>query len=375
MRSLVLVAGETARWAGAWLVAERGARERGSSAATSPGAEAAVTVHLVGAGPGDPALLTIAAADAAARRARRRLRPAVDGRDRRARARRTPSVHCVGRAPGRRALAAGRGQRAAGRARRARGDVVRLKSGDPFVASRGGEEAVALQRRRASTCSVIPGVSSALAAPAAAGIPLMLRQLSVTATFVDGNDDDEHAEPPDWATLARLGGTLVILTGRGRIRRIAAALMDGGRAPDTPIAAISAASRGRAARAARHARRAARPAAAARDLRRRRGRRARLTAPLEPHAHPRRLPDRRGRGDRRRHRRGGRRRVPARRARGRTRERDLPLAGLAAAFFLVGEAPMVPITVGTQGAPARRGARRRAARAVAGRADDRRRVR
>jgi uroporphyrin-III C-methyltransferase len=90
---------------------------------------------------------------------------------------------------------------------------------------------------------IVPGVSAALAAPAAAGIPLMLRQLSVTLTVVDGNDDPGHAAPPDWEALARLGGTLVILTGRGRIRRIAAKLMDGGLVPETPIAAISAASR------------------------------------------------------------------------------------------------------------------------------------
>ena len=68
----------------------------------------------------------------------------------------------------------------------------------------------------------MPGVSAALAAPAAAGIPLMLRQLSVTVTIVDGNDDPEHGSPPDWEAIAKLGGTLVILTGRGRIRRIAA---------------------------------------------------------------------------------------------------------------------------------------------------------
>ena len=121
---------------------------------------------------------------------------------------------------------------------------MRLKSGDPFVASRGAEEAVALQAAGIDV-RVVPGVSAALAAPAAAGIPLMLRQLSVTATFVDGNDDDEHAEPPDWETLARLGGTLVILTGRGRIKRTAAALMAGGRDPQTPVAAISAATRER----------------------------------------------------------------------------------------------------------------------------------
>src|SRR5262249_13418790 len=108
------------------------------------------------------------------------------------------------------------------------GDVVRLKSGDPFVASRGGREAGAL-RGAGIDVRVTPGVPAALAAPAAAGIPLMLRQLSVTATFVDGNDDPEHAAPPDWPALASLGGTLVILTGRGRIRRTAAALIAGGR--------------------------------------------------------------------------------------------------------------------------------------------------
>ena len=199
-----------------------------------------MTVHLVGAGPGDPALLTVAAAELL-RSARVVVydRPSMDAIL--ALAPPTAERHCVGRAPGQKALPQPEVNAllvALGRDR----DVVRLKSGDPFVASRGAEEAVAL-RDAGIAVSVIPGVSSALAAPSAAGIPLMLRQLSVTTTFVDGNDDDEHAEPPDWATLARLGGTLVILTGRGRIRRIAAALMDGGRAPDTPIAAISAASR------------------------------------------------------------------------------------------------------------------------------------
>ena len=155
---------------------------------------------------------------------------------------------------------------------------MRLKSGDPFVASRGGEEASAL-RDAGVAVRVVPGVSAALAAPAAAGIPLMLRQLSVTLTVVDGNDDPEHGAPPDWEALARLGGTLVILTGRGRIRRIAAKLMDGGLAPDTPIAAISAASRDGPAGPARHARRAARAAAAAGDVRGRRRGRARPDRP------------------------------------------------------------------------------------------------
>jgi uroporphyrin-III C-methyltransferase len=200
-----------------------------------------MTVTFVGAGPGDPMLLTGAARAALADAevvvydrpsAAAIVALAPPGAER----------HCVGRAPGRRALSQdavnhvlvslGRGGRA----------VVRLKSGDAFVASRGGEEAVAL-RRAGVAVAIVPGVTSAIGAPAAAGIPLMLRQLSVTTTIVDGNDDPEHGAPPDWELLARLGGTLVILTGRGRIRRIAARLVAGGLVPDTPVAAISAGTR------------------------------------------------------------------------------------------------------------------------------------
>jgi uroporphyrin-III C-methyltransferase len=200
-----------------------------------------MTVWLVGAGPGDPALLTAAARDAlASADVVVYDRPSLDevvalapaGAVRR----------CVGLAPGQRALPQADVNALLVELAREHATVVRLKSGDPFVASRGGEEAHAL-REAGIAVRVVPGVSAALAAPAAAGIPLMLRQLSVTVTVVDGNDDPEHAAPPDWEALARLGGTLVILTGRGRVRRIAAKLIDGGLAPDTPIAAISAASR------------------------------------------------------------------------------------------------------------------------------------
>jgi uroporphyrin-III C-methyltransferase len=199
-----------------------------------------VTVHLVGAGPGDPSLLTLAAAELL--RAASVVvydRPSMD--EIVALAPAEAERHCVGRAPGRKALSQPAVNELLVELGKTR-DVVRLKSGDPFVASRGGEEAVALQHAGIDV-NVIPGVSAALAAPAAAGIPLMLRQLSVTATFVDGNDDPEHADPPDWDALAKLNGTLVILTGRGHIRRIAARLIEGGRPQDTPIAAISAASR------------------------------------------------------------------------------------------------------------------------------------
>lgn len=202
---------------------------------------AGVTVTLVGAGPGDPRLLTIAAADA--------LRGAdVVVYDRPSAAAvlelapPTAERHCVGRARGRTALRQDEVNALLVELGRSGRAVVRLKSGDPFIASRGGEEACALQAAGVPV-AVIPGVSSAVGAPAAAGIPLMVRQLGVTVTVVDGNADPEHGAPPDWEALARSGGTLVVLTGRGRIRRIAQRLMDGGLPGDRPVAAISAGSR------------------------------------------------------------------------------------------------------------------------------------
>jgi siroheme synthase len=150
--------------------------------------------------------------------------------------------HCVGQAPGRRALAQEEVNALLVDLGRRHTSVVRLKSGDPFVASRGGEEARAL-RAAGVPVRVVPGVSAALAAPAAAGIPLMLRQLDVTVTVVDGHDDCEHGRPPDWEAIAWAAGTIVVLTGRGRIRRIAARLIAGGRPEATPVAAISAGGR------------------------------------------------------------------------------------------------------------------------------------
>jgi uroporphyrin-III C-methyltransferase len=200
-----------------------------------------MTVHLVGAGPGDPALLTAAAVEAlAGAEVVVYDRPSLDAIVALAPA--AAERRCVGRAPGRSALPQEEVNALLVELGRAFDAVVRLKSGDPFVASRGGEEADAL-RAAGVPVRVTPGVSAALAAPAAAGIPLMLRRLSVTVTIVDGNDDPEHGAPPDWEALARIGGTLVILTGRGRIRRIAARLIAGGLSGDTPVAAISAGSR------------------------------------------------------------------------------------------------------------------------------------
>jgi uroporphyrinogen III methyltransferase/synthase len=116
--------------------------------------------------------------------------------------------------------------------------VVRLKGGDPFVFGRGGEEAEALAAAGVPF-EVVPGVTSAIAAPAYAGIPVTHRGLSTHVTIVTGHEDPAKGEPEvDWDALARAGGTLVILMGAGRIGDIAARLVAAGRDPDTPAAAV-----------------------------------------------------------------------------------------------------------------------------------------
>jgi uroporphyrinogen III methyltransferase/synthase len=116
--------------------------------------------------------------------------------------------------------------------------VVRLKGGDPFVFGRGGEEAEALAAA-GIPFEVVPGITSAIGAPAYAGIPLTHRGVSTHFTVVTGHEDPakDHTDV-DWAALARAGGTLVILMGARRIGGIARRLIDGGLAPDTPVAAV-----------------------------------------------------------------------------------------------------------------------------------------
>ncbi len=196
-----------------------------------------MTVHLVGAGPGDPELITRRGAALLARAEHVVYdRPSMTEILALAP---TASRHCVGKhgatpAPPQHEINAllvtlGRTGTC----------VVRLKAGDPFVVSRGGEEAVALARAGVDV-NVVPGVSAAVAAPAAAGIPVMVRQLSRTLTVVAGNDDVDEV---NWDAVARLGGTVVLLTGRTALPRVIAALLAGGMPAATPVAAISAACR------------------------------------------------------------------------------------------------------------------------------------
>jgi uroporphyrin-III C-methyltransferase len=196
-----------------------------------------VTVHLVGAGPGDPDLLTLRAA---------RLLTAADA-----------VVHDALVSPAVLELVSPRaelidvGKRAGCanaqelinvllvRLGRRLECVVRLKGGDPYLFGRGGEEAAALAAAGVAV-AVVPGVSSALAAPAAAGIPVTHRDHSPAVTVVTGHRQTGGAEP-DWAALARLGHTVVVLMGVARRSAIAAQLLAGGLPPTTPVAAVSAA--------------------------------------------------------------------------------------------------------------------------------------
>lgn len=117
--------------------------------------------------------------------------------------------------------------------------VVRLKGGDPYVFGRGGEEFQAL-KQAGIPCEEIPGISSSIAIPAAAGIPVTHRGLSRSVHIITGHTaDTDDALPRDMDRLARLQGTLIFLMGLNQLPRIAERLMAGGRSPATPAAVVS----------------------------------------------------------------------------------------------------------------------------------------
>ena len=116
--------------------------------------------------------------------------------------------------------------------------VTRLKGGDPFIFGRGGEETEALIKAEIPF-EIVPGVTSAIAAPAYAGIPLTHRKFTSTLAFVTGHEDPTKAESSiDWAALARGIGTLVFLMGVKNLPHITSQLIRHGMRPDTPVALI-----------------------------------------------------------------------------------------------------------------------------------------
>ena len=178
-----------------------------------------MTVFLVGAGPGDPGLITVRGAELLARADvvvfDRLASPAAA----RPRAGRRRAHRRRARRPGASRWTRTASTPCSSTVARAASTVVRLKGGDPFVFGRGGEEAEAL-RDAGIDFEVVPGITSAISAPAYAGIPVTHRGLSTHVTVVTGHEDPAKGRTDvDWEALARAGGTLVILMGAGRIAR------------------------------------------------------------------------------------------------------------------------------------------------------------
>lgn len=195
-------------------------------------------VYLIGAGPGDPELLTLKAvrvlglcdvllvddlADMAVlRHARSDVRVVRVGK--RGGCRSTPQAFI---------------ERLMVRYARAGFMVGRVKGGDPFVFGRGGEEVQCL-RRAGIECEVVSGLSAGIAVPATLGVPVTHRDFACAVTFVTGHarEDGQPGREPDWAALARCGTTLVIYMGMRTLSAITQALLAGGLAADTPACAI-----------------------------------------------------------------------------------------------------------------------------------------
>ena len=196
-----------------------------------------MTVHLVGAGPGAADLLTLRAA---------RLLGEADivVHDRLIGAEILDLIAPwaeridVGKNPNGKSVRQERINRILIEAGRRAETVVRLKGGDPFVFGRGGEEAIDL-RAAGIDVEVVPGITSAIAGPAMAGIPVTHRGVSSGFTVITGYQDPASATPIDWDAAARLGTTLVILMGARRARDLAENLLDAGMGDDTPVAIIT----------------------------------------------------------------------------------------------------------------------------------------
>jgi uroporphyrinogen III methyltransferase/synthase len=194
-------------------------------------------VYLVGAGPGDPGLMTARSleliVDADMVFYDRLIPPgALDG------ARDDAELIYVGKVPSRPSVPQEEiGARLVEAARSGR-SVVRLKGGDPFVFGRGGEEGEAL-REAGVEFEVVPGVTAGVAATAYAGIPVTHRDDASAVAFVTGHEDPTKSEAAlDWGALARFPGTLVLYMGVKRLRENATALIEAGRDPAEPAAIV-----------------------------------------------------------------------------------------------------------------------------------------
>jgi uroporphyrinogen III methyltransferase / synthase len=195
------------------------------------------TVHLVGAGPGDPGLLTVRAAELIAS-ADVVLYDRLVAPEALAAARADAELVYVGKEGGGAQMPQARITALLVEHARAGRHVVRLKGGDPFVFGRGGEEALAL-REAGIPFEVVPGVTAGVAAAAYAGIPVTHRGLASGVAFVTGHEDPAKPESDlDWDALARFPGTLVFYMGVRALARIAERLIGAGRPAHEPAAVI-----------------------------------------------------------------------------------------------------------------------------------------
>ncbi|HET7552114.1 MAG TPA: uroporphyrinogen-III C-methyltransferase [Gemmatimonadaceae bacterium] len=196
-------------------------------------------VYLVGAGPGDPGLLTVRArqllAECDAVVFDALVNPVIlsgsaipDGAER----------HFVGKRGGESSARQEEIEALLVRLARDGKRVVRLKGGDPFVFGRGSEEAQALVSS-GIPFEVVPGITAGVAAPAYAGIPVTHRAVATSVTFITGHEDPTKGESgTDWSALARTGGTLVLYMGVRRLPDIVSALAAGGMPLETPAAMV-----------------------------------------------------------------------------------------------------------------------------------------
>jgi len=193
-------------------------------------------VFLIGAGPGDPGLLTMRAADLIARADFIAIDALVSDAiaDR---APKTAEVVYVGKRASKHALPQDKiNQLLIDEAKKGK-LVVRLKGGDPFVFGRGGEEAEELAAAGVAF-EIVPGISSSVAGPAYAGIPVTHRSYATSLTLVTGHEADASTGIK-WEALAQLDGTIVFLMGFGNLPTIAQKLTEHGASPDRPVAVIS----------------------------------------------------------------------------------------------------------------------------------------
>ena len=200
-------------------------------------AEQTGTVYLVGAGPGDPELLTLKAHrllsqcdalvyDSLVPEEVLDLVPAACER------------RFVGKRRGHHSVPQPSTNAVLVEMAQKHSTVVRLKGGDPFLFGRGGEEAAYLAERNIPV-QVVPGVTAGIAAPAYAGIPVTHRRTGSSVTFVTGHEEIDKRRPSvDWRALATASDGLVIYMGLHNLPRIAEELMAGGLAPTTPVAVI-----------------------------------------------------------------------------------------------------------------------------------------